>query len=129
MDSPEEHFAHTELERALKEQSYGLKSFEILKKTHLESTARVTILEGDVVIISLTPRGYLVKRNTIPVLHLDTHLLLQFLKETSEEEGLTYESIEEALQVVSPLYLQAKQRLLVERLSSIAFQSTEIRTE
>lgn len=62
MDSPEDLFAHTELERALQEQSYGLKNFEILKKTHLEATAKVTVLEGDVIVVSLTPRGYQVRK-------------------------------------------------------------------
>ena len=56
-------------------------------------------------------------------------MLLQFHKETVGEEGLAYESIEDALQVVSPLYMQAKQRLLVEKLSSIAFQSMGRQTE
>ena len=58
MDSPVESFAQAELERSLTEQNYGLKKFEITKKSLLESTAEVTTLEGDTVVITLTPRGY-----------------------------------------------------------------------
>ena len=55
--------------------------------------------------------------------------MVQVQREMLAEEGLVYEAIEDALQVVSPLYVQAKQRLLVEKLSSIAFKPTELRKE
>lgn len=92
-------FTPGELEDSLREQSYGLKSYRLVKKSALESTAEVITLEDDTVTVILTQRGYQIQRNT------------------SEGEGLTYETVEDALQVISPLYVQAKQRLLVEKLS------------
>lgn len=61
MTSSQESFAQTELVQALTEESYGLKSFEIIRKTQLESAAKVTTLEGDTITISLTSRGYQVR--------------------------------------------------------------------
>jgi hypothetical protein len=49
----------SELEMALDEQSFGIAGFELVSSTSsLESSALVTLLEGDVVHISLSARGY-----------------------------------------------------------------------
>ena len=58
MDSLGPSFASSELEQALKEQIYGIKSSIIIKKLPMESTADVVTLEGSTVRIRLTPRGY-----------------------------------------------------------------------
>jgi hypothetical protein len=56
-------FFSSELERALEEQSFGIAGFELVRSTSsLESSAFVTLLEGDVVNISLSARGYQVRR-------------------------------------------------------------------
>lgn len=56
-------FFSSELERALGEQSFGIAGFELLRPTSsLESSAIVTLLEGDVLNISLSSRGYRVRR-------------------------------------------------------------------
>jgi hypothetical protein len=54
-------FYPAELERALKEQSFAIAGFELLTSTSLEASALVTILEGDVVRVSLSSPGYQVK--------------------------------------------------------------------
>jgi len=56
-------FFSSELERALEEQSFGISEFELEDSTSsLESSALVTLLEGEVVAISLSSRGYQVWR-------------------------------------------------------------------
>lgn len=52
-------FFTSELDRSLREQSFGIAGFETMRPTgSLEASAHVTLLEGDVVTISLTSRGY-----------------------------------------------------------------------
>lgn len=56
---PMDSFPPTELERALKEQSFAIAGFELVASTSpLEASALVTLLEGDVVRVSLSVRGY-----------------------------------------------------------------------
>lgn len=57
-------FPAGELERALSEQSFGIASYEITERSALEAAARVVLLEGEVVSISLTSRGYTVSRES-----------------------------------------------------------------
>jgi hypothetical protein len=59
-------FFSSELERALEEQSFGIAGFELLTSTSsLESSALVTLLEGDIVNISLSSRGYQVRQFSV----------------------------------------------------------------
>lgn len=52
-------FLQTELEQALKEQSFAIAGFELMMSASpLQATALVTLLEGDVVRVSLSARGY-----------------------------------------------------------------------
>ena len=48
----------SELASALKENSFGLKNYQIVRETQLESVATVVLLEGDMATISLSPRGF-----------------------------------------------------------------------
>ena len=48
----------SELASALKENSFGLKGYQVIQETQLESVATVTLLEGDVVTVSLSRRGF-----------------------------------------------------------------------
>lgn len=52
-----------ELERALAEHSFAISSFEAMSSSPLKATARVVLLEGDAVVVSLTSRGYQVRCN------------------------------------------------------------------
>lgn len=48
----------SELALALKENSFGLKHYQVTRETQLESVATVVLLEGDMVTVSLSPRGF-----------------------------------------------------------------------
>jgi hypothetical protein len=56
-------FFSSELEKALEEQSFGIAGFQLLQSSNsLESSALVTLLEGIIVNISVSSRGYQVWR-------------------------------------------------------------------
>jgi len=89
-------FDSEELQRALEEQSFGITGFQLARSTgSLESFARVTLLEGNVVCIGLSARGY--------------RLITRY-------GGEIYETIETLLHSISPLYEQMRQEYLVSRL-------------
>ena len=48
----------SELESALKENSFGLRHYQVTRETQLESIATVVLLEGDTVTVSLSPQGF-----------------------------------------------------------------------
>lgn len=48
----------SELASALKENSFGLKNYRVIRETQLESVATVVLLEGDTITVSLSPRGF-----------------------------------------------------------------------
>ena len=58
-------FTQEELARALKEQSFGINSYEIVSTTPLKATASVVLLEGQTILVSLSSRGFQV-RHSIP---------------------------------------------------------------
>jgi len=100
-------FDSDELERALREQSFGIAGFELLRSTSsLESSALVTLLEGDVVNISLSARGYqLIKSPSVP---------------SSPQTENIYEAIETLLQSISPLYEWKRRENLVAQLERLS---------
>ena len=51
----------SELASALKENSYGLKEYQVIRETQLESVATLVLLEGDMVTVSLSPQGFQVR--------------------------------------------------------------------
>lgn len=48
----------SELRSALGENAFGLKDFQVIRETQLESTATVVLLEGETVTVSLSSRGF-----------------------------------------------------------------------
>ena len=48
----------SELASALKENSFGLKDYQVIQEAQLQSTATVVLLEGQTITVSLTPRGF-----------------------------------------------------------------------
>ena len=114
-------FISSELEKALEEQSFGITGFELLRSpSSLQSFARVTLLEGDVVNISLSARGYQVWfffffsfRH-----HMNNDLLVQLTKSgaSSAQTGEVFEAIESLLQFVSPLYERMRRENLFAQL-------------
>jgi len=98
-------FDSDELERALEEQSFGIAGFELVRSTSsLESSAFVTLLEGDVVNISLSARGYQVVKNP----------------DGASPPDKIYEAIEALLQSVSPLYERKRREHLVAQLERLS---------
>ena len=55
-------FTQEELARALKEQSFGINTYEIISTTPLKATASVILLEGQTILVSLSSRGFQVCR-------------------------------------------------------------------
>ena len=48
----------SELSSALRENSFGLKGYQVIQETQLESLATIVLLEGHQITVSLTPRGF-----------------------------------------------------------------------
>ena len=137
MSSPQSHpttFTRSELDRALSEQSFGITSYEITDSTELEASARVVLLEGNVIIISLTSRGYQVSfRDSNPYLVRSTgrksrsHWSNVQVIPSSHGEGegghvldRVFEEVEGLLQTVSNRYGQARQMALMQKLALLS---------
>lgn len=58
---PSSSFWAEELQRALAEQSFGIRVYSIIATTPLRATASVTLHEGHSIFILLTSRGYSVR--------------------------------------------------------------------
>ncbi|KAK7690366.1 hypothetical protein QCA50_007023 [Cerrena zonata] len=111
MATPQSHpsnFTHSELERALSEQSFGITSYEIISSSELEASARVVLLEGSVIVVSLTSRGYQIVPSS---------------KTDEIEAGLpddVFEEVDILLQAISERYRQARQMALMEKLALLS---------
>ena len=126
-------FFYSELERALGEQSFGIIAFQLVKPgtTSLEASAHVTILEGNVVHISLSTRGYQVCNIFSP---WTTYLYWSWSAFRSKvvenprytapiSSGRIFESIEELLSALSRRYEQRKREALFSQLERLSWQS------
>ncbi|KAF8158364.1 hypothetical protein B0H34DRAFT_708435 [Crassisporium funariophilum] len=52
-------FCHTELQRSLKEQKFGIKAFSMVCSASAhQATASVSLLEGQIIIVQLTTQGF-----------------------------------------------------------------------
>ncbi|OSX59950.1 hypothetical protein POSPLADRAFT_1149176 [Postia placenta MAD-698-R-SB12] len=89
-------FPTVELTSALGEQCFGIVNFTIVSSTVHEASARVALLEGNTVIISLSSRGY---RITL---------------------GRSYESIEDILTVLSSRYGDVRRDRLFAKLQALS---------
>jgi len=58
----------SELASALKENSFGLKEYQVIRETQLQSVATIVLLEGDMVTVSLSPQGFQVRSLIGPVI-------------------------------------------------------------
>ncbi|PPQ67729.1 hypothetical protein CVT25_009335 [Psilocybe cyanescens] len=90
-------FCHSELQRALKEQSFGIKNFTILSSSHEQASAAIVLLEGRKIIVQLTTRGYSIIDGGPSTVH-----------ETLE--GLLH---------ISALYAKKRQEVLMAKLSKL----------
>ncbi|EIW59379.1 uncharacterized protein TRAVEDRAFT_122660 [Trametes versicolor FP-101664 SS1] len=96
-------FMREELERALAEHSFAISSFEAMSSSPLKATARVVLLEGDAVVVSLTSRGY-----QVPPMDPD------------HDAETIFETIEQLLQTVSPGFESAQRSALMAKLESLS---------
>jgi len=87
-----------ELQKALSEQTLAICSFSIKGYSSLQATASVTLLEGNDISIKLTDRGY----------------------ESNEQADKTFETVENLLESVSPLYIQRRHALLLNALEALS---------
>jgi len=94
-------FPESELDQALSEQSFGITSYEIQSVSQLEAEARVVLLEGDSIRITLTSRGYEVVSDSIG-------------------SSDVFETIENLLHNRSQMYQEAKHKVLMDKLSLLA---------
>jgi len=97
--SPSSSFCRTELQRALKEQAFGIQTFSITSSSAEQASASVVLLEGQKLVVQLTSQGYSVV-NLKP-----THI---------------HETIENLLQSLSPLYIGKRQEALLAALSKLS---------
>ncbi|KAI0357468.1 hypothetical protein OH77DRAFT_1422327, partial [Trametes cingulata] len=101
-------FVREELERALAEQSFGISSFELMSSSPLKAAARVVLLEGNPVVISLTSRGFQLQSPSEAPMDPD------------HDSETVFETIEQLLQTVSPRYESARRGALLSKLESLA---------
>ncbi|KAJ4481996.1 hypothetical protein J3R30DRAFT_2110905 [Lentinula aciculospora] len=83
-----------ELQSVLSEQALLIRTFSMDNSSSLQATASVTLLEGDIITITLTNRGY----------------------HSHQAKGIIFESIENLLQSVSPLYARKRHSVLLDAL-------------
>ncbi|KAI8978765.1 GSKIP domain-containing protein [Trametes punicea] len=101
-------FTREELERALSENSYGISSFDITSSSPLKATARVVLLEGEPILISLSSRGF------------QLHSPSEAPMDPDHDSETVFETIEQLLQTVSPQYESARRNTLLAKLQSLA---------
>ena len=104
----------SELHRALDEQSFGIATYTIAPSASaLQAIASVTLLEGQTILITLSARGYRVRRRASL-----TECQSLFLCQVGNYA--TYESLDALLQAFSPMYARSRQELLVRRLEELS---------
>jgi hypothetical protein len=55
-------FCRTELQRALKEQAFGIQNFSITSSSAQQASALVVLLEGQKLVVQLTTEGFSVRK-------------------------------------------------------------------
>ncbi|KAJ3771124.1 hypothetical protein EV361DRAFT_801566 [Lentinula raphanica] len=95
-------FHFKELQRALSEQALLIRTFSMEDHSSLEASASVTLLEGNVITIVLTNQGY---------------------RSDQSKEG-PFETIEDLLQCVSPLYARKRRSTLLDALERLSSQQS-----
>lgn len=93
-------FTESELSQALSEQSFGITSYEIQSVSQPESTARVVLLEGDAIHVTLSARGFEIVGGNSP--------------------SNMFETIDNLLHERSPKYREARDKVLMDKLSLLA---------
>ena len=61
-------FCQTELQRALKEQTFGIQNFSITSSSAEQASALVVLLEGQRLVVKLTAQGFSVRKKNFRML-------------------------------------------------------------
>jgi len=118
MTSSSSSFWHTEFQRALKEQAFGIKSFAMVSSSSQEATASIVTLEGSKLLVQLTTQGYSVGV-PFPGFLTASHSFIQ-ISTTNSDSNRVYETIEDLLQAASALYIKKRQEVLFAKLSKLS---------
>ena len=118
-------FVKEELSRALNEQSFGITSHEIISSTPLKAAARVVLLEGDTILLSLSSRGFQVRTlGFCSIRPYERSSQLHSLNESPTDPDLdaelVFETLEQLLQSVSLQYDAARRSALIAKLDALA---------
>ncbi|KAI3616104.1 hypothetical protein WG66_014055 [Moniliophthora roreri] len=97
-------FYRDELRKALSEQRSAIEVYSVLRYTSLDAHASVTLLEGKVIYVILTERGFAIKPS----------------EGSDWDRTHVFESLEGLLQSASSLYAMEKQRQLFEALERLS---------
>ncbi|ETW86859.1 hypothetical protein HETIRDRAFT_305610, partial [Heterobasidion irregulare TC 32-1] len=95
-------FFEDELKKALREQTYGIDSSKLLGSTALDATAEITIIEGTTIKVMLFTSGFQVSPGGSALV------------------GMIFETLEELLLAVSPLYAAKQGQELLARLEQLS---------
>ncbi|ESK95741.1 hypothetical protein Moror_12470 [Moniliophthora roreri MCA 2997] len=95
-------FYRDELRKALSEQRSAIEVYSVLRYTSLDAHASVTLLEGKVIYVILTERGFAIVQGS------------------DWDRTHVFESLEGLLQSASSLYAMEKQRQLFEALERLS---------
>lgn len=68
-------FCSTELQRALKEQTFGIKSYSISSTSSQQATASVVLLEGSKITVLLTTQGFSVRSCSLHLPNLCANIM------------------------------------------------------
>lgn len=108
----------SELASALKESSFGLKDYQIILESQLESIATVVLLEGDAIKVALSPQGFEVGHLIGCLFYISPHDLQNQVLD--KETEVIHETLEQLLVSLSPAYRLASQQALFSRLEELA---------
>lgn len=110
-------FCRTELQRALKEQAFGIQNFSITSSSSQQASALVVLLEGQRLVVQLTTRGFSVCKKSPLFTASNAYFFSQIVNFKSTK---IHETIENLLQSVSPLYVKKRQEALLAALSELS---------
>jgi hypothetical protein len=112
-------FFGQELHRALREQGPAIHSFKIINAGTLQAIARVKVLEGYTIEVLLSQQGYKVNQ---PDLSSFSFHLTYCTEQADCKEGMThtFETVEDLLHSLSPLYAQRRSEALFEALKRLS---------
>ncbi|KAJ3509124.1 hypothetical protein NLJ89_g5383 [Agrocybe chaxingu] len=92
-----------ELQRALKEQAFGIKAFTMGATSSQQATASVVLLEGHHLVIRLTTQGYTITNSS-----------------SASTGARVYETVDDLLQLSSPMYVKKRQETLMAALAKLS---------